>query len=831
MLSRYSSYILCLLVAVFAVILYLNDFGPVAGLERNLNDLLLRFTATSDVRPNVALVTIDGKAQTALGKWPWNRDKLADLLAAVATGEPAAIAVDIELPDEAEQDSAGYTNILADQLSWIDKAVLSYDIAPATFRSNKTSNPKYLFTNSMVVSNKLGEMGDGSCINSRKVFLPAEKLMAAQSHLGFTYDAPDNDHVLRRQPMFMNYEGYYYPSLTLRTAAVYLGVSTDQIKIVEGREIQLDGKRTIPTNSNGQYFVKFAKSQPFQNWSAADVLTKGFDLTRLKGKAVIISADDPSANETFATPVGKAVPSAIVKATVLENIINQNMLVPPQGTSLALLIIMFLLGGTAALLLPLMAPTYRILLILGGLVVLMNVNYLLLSQFNTLPNTIYIGLELFLLMIAAPFLDSELLTGVAPASAKSHRSGARGKAHVRETDHPTDGHQPAVREIRSRSTDPENQATAALDQGDASSGRIRTTAHDSFDHQTISGEIELNAGESTSGTPQDGIFAGADSSRNQRAVQVAEPPAFDSGNATDSGGFQHPPEIEPSRSTVGATDLKNLGRYQIIGTLGKGAMGTVYKGIDPAINRPVALKTIRLDFVNDPAELAELKERLYREAQAAGKLSHPNIVTIYDVGSEASLQYIAMEYLEGQTLEELIKKKTKFNYKIIAQMIIQICNALTYAHDRGIVHRDIKPANIMVLKDYSVKVMDFGIARIDSNSMTKTGIAMGTPNYISPEQLRGLSTDRRADLFSLGVVVYELLLGRRPFRGENITSLIYAIMNMEPEKPSTANQHIPMLFDHVVSRALKKDPNERYQKATEIVADLQAFVESFAVRT
>ncbi|MBI5265899.1 MAG: serine/threonine protein kinase, partial [candidate division Zixibacteria bacterium] len=159
-----------------------------------------------------------------------------------------------------------------------------------------------------------------------------------------------------------------------------------------------------------------------------------------------------------------------------------------------------------------------------------------------------------------------------------------------------------------------------------------------------------------------------------------------------------------------------------------------------------------------------------------------------------------------------------------------VCSALTYAHERGIVHRDIKPANIMVLPDYSIKVMDFGIARIDSNSMTKTGIAMGTPNYISPEQLRGLATDRRADLFSLGVVMYELLLGRRPFRGENITSLIYSIMNVEPEKPSSVNPHVPMLFDLVIGRALKKDPAERYQKASEIVADLQAFVESFSAR-
>ncbi|MFQ6008402.1 MAG: serine/threonine protein kinase, partial [Candidatus Zixiibacteriota bacterium] len=278
-------------------------------------------------------------------------------------------------------------------------------------------------------------------------------------------------------------------------------------------------------------------------------------------------------------------------------------------------------------------------------------------------------------------------------------------------------------------------------------------------------------------------------------------------------------------------EIRNLGRYQVTGVLGKGAMGMVYKGVDPAINRPVALKTIRLDFVTDPQEENELKERLHREAQAAGKLSHPNIVTIYDVGSEGQLQYIAMEFLEGQTLENMIKKKVKFNYRIIAQIIIQICNALDYGHSQGIVHRDIKPANVMILKDYRVKVMDYGIARVDSSSMTKTGIAMGTPNYISPEQLQGKKVDHRADLFSLGVVMYEMLLGRRPFRGENLTSLIYAIINNEPDKPSEVNPQIPLLFDHIIARALKKDPNERYQHAREIIAHLTDFVDSFTVKT
>jgi serine/threonine protein kinase len=277
--------------------------------------------------------------------------------------------------------------------------------------------------------------------------------------------------------------------------------------------------------------------------------------------------------------------------------------------------------------------------------------------------------------------------------------------------------------------------------------------------------------------------------------------------------------------------IESLGRYKVLGELGKGAMGMVYKGVDPAINRNVALKTIRLDFVNDPQEMEELKERLNTEARAAGKLSHPNIVTIYDVGSEGNLQYIAMEFLEGRTLEDMIRRKVKFNYRIIAQIISQICSALDFAHQQNIVHRDIKPANIMVLNDYKVKVMDFGIARVDTSSMTRTGIAMGTPNYIAPELLQGKRVDKRCDIFSLGVVIYEMLLNKRPFRGDNLTSLIYSIVNTEPELPSKVDRSIPLLFDRVVEKALRKNPDERYQGASEIAKSLSGFLESFSPKS
>jgi len=821
-MNKYSSYILYLLISFLVVILYVNDFGPLDNLQRSLNDFLCRVTAPEEVRPNVVLVTIDGRAQDEYGTWPWNRDLIADLLAAVAGGEPKAIAVDFELSEDAAQDSAGYTSILAGQLTWIDNVVIPYDIALATFRNNKTSNPEHLFNNSITVDNPLGIMDEESSLLVRKLFLPAEKLLENKPYLGFVYTMPDEDRVLRHQPLVMNYEGYYYPSLSLMAAALYFGVPSDQIKVVENEKILLGSRRNIPIGNKSKYFLSFAKGNAFTTYSAADVLGEDFDYACLQNKLILVGVDDFAYQETFDTPVQSEMPKLAIKATVIENIINDNFLLPKNDQPLLILLILFVIGGLCAFALPLASLLHRMIILSVGFIILANVNYFLFSSFRVIPETIYIALELVLFMFASPLLDSRLLS--AEVQTKQEKKKL---PKVEIGPYLTPQEQPVpIREIRSSEHDPENQQTVAFDSG----------KQYPEDYQAISLVEETSA---TTATPDVGSGEVEKTSVVETELSSSQPEIIapiDHGSAepTLPGGsksIETTEESQPVRTFQEQADIKNLGRYQITGTLGKGAMGLVYKGVDPAINRPVALKTIRLDFVSDPQEEAELRERLHREAQAAGKLSHPNIVTIYDVGSEGHLQYIAMECLEGQTLEDLIKKKVKFNYKIIAQIIIQICNALEYAHDKGIVHRDIKPANVMVLEGYHVKVMDYGIARVDSSSMTKTGIAMGTPNYISPEQLKGLPTDRRADLFSLGIVMYEMLLGQRPFKGENITSLIYSIINIEPDKPSNVNPQIPLLFDHIIMRALKKDPNERYQRAREIAVDMADFVESFAAKT
>ncbi len=270
--------------------------------------------------------------------------------------------------------------------------------------------------------------------------------------------------------------------------------------------------------------------------------------------------------------------------------------------------------------------------------------------------------------------------------------------------------------------------------------------------------------------------------------------------------------------------IKKLGRYEILYELGKGAMGIVYKAVDPLIDRTVAIKTINLNLSGD--EIAGFVERFNREAKSAGRLNHPNIVTIYDVGRVDDIAFMAMEHLEGQELKKIIASKQIMQPDRIVDITAQVADALAFAHDHGVVHRDIKPANIMVLCNGVVKIMDFGIAMTSTGSETQAGTILGSPRYMSPEQVSGKAVDGRSDIFSLGAILYELLTGISAFDGgksSNITSIMYQVINEIPDSPTIVNPSIPVAFDYIVSRALAKKPEERYQSARDMAADLRNF--------
>src|SRR5512144_2834125 len=262
--------------------------------------------------------------------------------------------------------------------------------------------------------------------------------------------------------------------------------------------------------------------------------------------------------------------------------------------------------------------------------------------------------------------------------------------------------------------------------------------------------------------------------------------------------------------------ITRLGKYEIRGELGRGAMGVVYEGFDPLIARTVALKTIRADQLAGDAAAA-LIARFRNEAQAAGRLTHPGIVSIYEFGEDNGVWFIAMEFVKGRELKACFEAGERFDTADAVRVMTQILAALAYPHRRGVVHRDIKPANIILLPDGSVKVADFGIAHIESSNLTQVGTVLGTPSYMSPEQILGLPVDGRSDLFSAGVILYQFLTGERPFSGSSTTTM-RKVLKENPLPPPTLNFRVLPVFDAVVQKALAKRPDERYQNAEEFKA-------------
>jgi len=266
--------------------------------------------------------------------------------------------------------------------------------------------------------------------------------------------------------------------------------------------------------------------------------------------------------------------------------------------------------------------------------------------------------------------------------------------------------------------------------------------------------------------------------------------------------------------------ISTLGRYKIVSEIGQGAMGVVYKAVDPIIDRTVAIKTINLNLSRQ--ELEEYEARFQQEIKAAGRLNHPNIVTIYDVGKTESVAYMAMEFLEGLELKDMIASGNLPTPDQVVDIIAQVAEGLWFAHQQDIVHRDVKPSNIMVLKGGIAKITDFGIARLPNSAVkTMTGLILGSPRYMSPEQVIGKSIDARSDIFSLGVVLYEALTGVAPFDGDNVNAIMYSTVNTTPPPPSSHNRSIPPMLDLIVAKAMAKLLEDRYQSVKELSEDLR----------
>ena len=277
------------------------------------------------------------------------------------------------------------------------------------------------------------------------------------------------------------------------------------------------------------------------------------------------------------------------------------------------------------------------------------------------------------------------------------------------------------------------------------------------------------------------------------------------------------------------TQPAHLGRYDVVAEIRRGAMGVVYRAVDPMLERTVAVKTINMAL--DPGEMAQYEKRFTIEARAAGGLNHPNIVIIYDIGRSGDLAYMAMEFLEGRELKELIAGNELTPDRSL-DIVALVADGLAYAHAHEVVHRDVKPANIMILNDGRVKITDFGIARMRTADVrTQTGVVLGSPRYLSPEQVLGKRCDARADIFSLGVILYEMVAGQAPFNGIDVNSLMFQIVNFTPPPPSSINPALPAMLDLIIAKALAKNADERYAGIAEFAADLRVCRQQGAATT
>ena len=278
---------------------------------------------------------------------------------------------------------------------------------------------------------------------------------------------------------------------------------------------------------------------------------------------------------------------------------------------------------------------------------------------------------------------------------------------------------------------------------------------------------------------------------------------------------------------MGDPKSERFGRYQILSELGRGAMGVVYQARDPKINRVVAVKTISMDG-QPPEEEREYRERFFREAEAAGRLSHPGIVTIFDMGEEPETRapYIVMEFVGGQSLDKVLARDDhKLPLETALQLTVELAEALDCAHGQGVVHRDLKPANILITEDGHAKIADFGVAKLNLANYTLAGRVLGTPAYMSPEQLNGDAVDGRSDLFSLGVILYTILTGYRPFQGNSALTVSFKVVNRQPVPATVLDTDLPPGLDYIIARAMAKDPAQRYQRGMEMALDIQALRE------
>ena len=780
----------------------------------------------------IAIIAIDDESIANIGRWPWPRDIQAKMLDKLAAAKPKVIGNTIFFLEPQLDPGLAYINKIADFVASsnntnpeLDALILQAQTQLNTdttlAASIKAANnvvlampfvigeplgnpdapfPAYITKNQLNIAD-VNEQAALPLMPANAAFLPIPAIAEAAASIGHLNASPDIDGAIRAEPLVLNYYNQYYPSVALQVAAKYLNLSASDIRLQLGDDghagVKL-GRLNIATNSALQmhpYFYTGKNNQPaFAIDSFYDVLNGKISASKYAGKIVLIGATANGVGDSFVTPISANMKPIETLAHSVASILNEDFYISPSWAIWAELAVWLLISAYLILLFPQLKASHAAMITAGLLLILILAHYLLMTQK---------GWWLQLMMPAAL-----LLIGHAALTTKRYLMTEKG---IEKSD-------------ADSAESNRNLALMFQSQGqlDMAFDRFRKCPVDTpvmdamyslgldFERKRQFNKAEAVFNYMASHQPDYKDLA----QRISRSKQMAETVIFggSSGRTNESTLVLNKDGIEKPM----------LGRYQVEKEIGKGAMGVVYLGRDPKISRVVAIKTMALSDAFDADELIEAKARFFREAETAGRLNHPNIVTIYDAGEEHDLAYIAMEYLKGKDLTPHTKADNLLPVSQVLDIVIKVADALDYAHASQIVHRDIKPANIMVELDAGiVKVTDFGIARITDASKTKTGVVLGTPSYMSPEQLTGKKIDGQSDLYSLGVTLYSLLTGQLPFAADSMAALMYKIANEPHTDIRQINPRLPDNLAMIVNKLLEKEALNRYQTGQQLAKDLR----------
>jgi len=874
-----SDWLVGLLITLVFLVFSGSDF--LQGLERSAYDFSVR-SSKRIPSDKIAVIAIDDESIANIGRWPWTRDVHAQMLELLTEGgakvigqtvffsepqidpglhfiselksafEGSSIAAVPESVDDLEmvikasrnlvknkRDANGRSAIdqiseylansplktrvaeeiesyiqvlasaelaldadlkLAESMALANNVVLAMPFIPGTQLGHPDEDlPDYVRANKLPEDNiidnaNMNPDGPGP-ISMVNTFAPIAAVGQAASGIGALVSIPDVDGGIRSEPLLVNYYGDYYPSMALLLAAKSLNLTDNDIQAVFGNSVSLD-RLNIKTDDkslmNTFFYSDESAKQAFPVDSFFDVLEGKIPASKYKDKVVLIGATAIGVGDSMVTPINPSMAPVLTLAHSVSSILNEDFFIQPSWGMYATL------GAFVLVALYLMIALPRMSAVVGFTVTTLLFTAFFASEYFMmikhgiwiklmLPNMLLIGGHL--LLTTKHFLVTE--RGKARLdieSAENNRMLGLSMQGQGQLDM-------ALEKFRKLPVDKsvlELMYNLALD---FERKRQFNKAKSVYDYikQHDANFLDIGDRSNRARAMEETVILGGHNSSTAATLIL------------DSGDIQKP----------------MLGRYEIERELGKGAMGAVYLGKDPKISRVVAIKTMALSQEFAADELQEVKNRFFREAEAAGSLTHPSIVTIYDAGEEHDLAYIAMEFLKGTDLSGHIKKDRLLPIDKVLDLIKRAAEGLGYAHASNVVHRDIKPANIMWdPKTDSMKITDFGIARITDSSKTKTGLVLGTPSYMSPEQLAGDKISGQSDLFSLGVMMYQLVTGELPFKGDSMATLMYKITNEQHASADTINPEVPRCVCVIINRAMEKDTRKRYKTGMQMSEDI-----------